>query len=398
MTSNRRRQWTMVLSVLLIGSGLAYGLLVGKPAPQPQAPSEFAPPRVDVVAVQPARRVLTVETQGTVEPLREIDLVSQVEGRVISTDGSFARGGFFAAGRILVTVEDADYRFAITRAESQVAAARQRLAEERGRALQARREWRDLGSAQANDLFLRKPQLAAAEAALRAAEADLDAALLDLDRTRISTPFNGRIRDKYVDIGQFVTPGTPIARVYATDVAQVKLPLTDRQVALLHLPLSYEDNAPDARPGADVVLRARFGNSTWEWPGRIVRTDASIDVNSRVVYAVAEVERPFARGNGSERPPLAPGLFVTASISGREIEDVVELPRSALRSDATVMLVDARRRARPRSVEVLQSTPQRTWVLGLNRGDRVIVGDPTIAIAGMEVTVNERGAIASRSD
>ncbi len=391
-----QRNWLLTLAVLLVGGGIAYALLVGKPRPVPQAPPEVVPPRVEVMTVQPARRVLSVETQGTVEPLREIDLVSQVQGQIVTTADSFASGAFFTAGEELLRVEEADYRFAIARAESQVAAARQRLAEERGRALQARREWRDLGSEEANDLFLRKPQVAAAEAALRAAEADLGAATLDLERTRLTIPFNGRVREKYVDIGQYVTPGTPIARVYATDAAQVRLPLTDRQVALLHLPLSYDNAGGETPPAADVVLRARFANQLWEWQGRIVRTEASIDVDSRVVYAVAEIQQPFAREEGSERPPLAPGLFVSASISGRAIDDVVELPRNALRPDDTVMVVDEQRRAQSRQVAVLQSTPQRMWVIGLERGERVVVSNPAVAIAGAEVTVNEAGAIVSR--
>ena len=397
MTPESRRNTMMTLAVLLIGGGIAYGLLVGKPGPEPAAAPETAPPLVDLVTVKPAQRSLSVETQGTVQPLREIDLVSQVAGRVVSTAGTFAAGGFFTSEQPLVRIEEADYQFAIARAESQVAAARQRVAEERGRALQARREWRDLGSEQANDLFLRKPQLAAAEAALRAAEADLGAARLDLERTRVSVPFNGRISEKYVDVGQYVTPGTPIARVYATDAAQVRLPLTDRQVALLHLPLSYVSGEGGSPIEAEVVLQAQFANQTWQWPGRIVRTDASIDVNSRMVYAVAEVQQPFAREPGSERPPLAPGLFVSATISGRQIDGVVELPRDALRSDGSVMVVDSQQRAQPKSVEVLQSTPHRLWVSGLDRGDRVIVSDPSVAIAGMEVTVNDKAALAGRS-
>ena len=295
-------------------------------------------------------------------------------------------------------MEQADYEFAIARAESQVAAARQRLAEERGRALQAEREWRDLGTTQANDLFLRKPQIASAEAALRAAEADLGAARLDLARTRISVPFNGRISKKHVDVGQYVAPGTPVARVYATDVAQVRLPLTDRQVALLDLPLGYDNTNAEADTGAEVLLEARFANQAWQWRGRIVRTDASIDVNSRVVYAVAEIPRPFAREQGSERPPLAPGLFVNATISGRQIENVVELPRDALRTDGSVMIVDRQDRAQARPVDVLQSNSQQMWVRGLEPGERVIVSDPTLAVAGREVTVKTNSAIAGRGE
>jgi RND family efflux transporter MFP subunit len=392
MTWARNGFWAVLL--LVAGAVVSYALLVGKPRPAPESPPAYSPPVVDVVVADPGRQALSVTTQGTVRPLREIKLVAQVGGRVESVGPRFAAGGFFSAGEELVKVEDIDYRFAIARAESQVAAARQRLAEERGRALQAKREWRDLGSEQANALFLRQPQIAAAEAALRAAQADLANAELDLKRTSISVPFNGRVSSKEVDIGQYIAPGTVIASVYDTDIAQVRLPLTGRQVALLDLPLDYEDSRDEDSARAPVVLRAWFANRLWEWQGRIVRTDATSDENSRVVYAVAEVEKPFSREPGSDRPPLSPGLFVNATISGRQLSDVALLPRSALLRSGTVMVVDAGQRVREREVQVLQSDSNQLWVHGLKRGERVIVQDPAVAIAGSEVVVNTVAGLA----
>jgi RND family efflux transporter MFP subunit len=380
---------------LIVGGGLSYGLLVGKPGPEPEPAPPFVPPVVDIRVVAPAAHSLSVETQGTVRPLREIKLVSQVGGRVEEVSPRFAQGGFFAVDEPLVKVEDVDYQFLIARAESQVAAARQRLAEEEGRALQAKREWRDLGSVQANALFLREPQLASAKAALRASEADLAAARLDLSRTSIAAPFNGRISEKFVDVGQYVSLGTVIATIYDTDVAQVRLPLTDQQVALLDLPLIYNNELPADREGVPVLLHARFANRQWQWQGKVVRTDASIDESSRVVYAVVEVQKPFERQPGSERPPLSPGLFVSATITGRQLQQVVELPRSALRSDGTVMVVDPAQLAQPQPVHVLDSDADNVWVQGLNAGARVIVRQPTLVVAGMQVTVREATALAA---
>lgn len=394
MSANGRRQAVLTSLVLVLGLGLAYALLVGKPGPAPRPAPELAPPVVDIVSVQPAARAIAVDTQGSVQPLRQVNVVSRVAGQVETVAPGFAEGGFFRAGEELVKVEDVDYGFAIARAESQVAAARQRVAEERGRARQAEREWRDLGSETANALFLRKPQLAAAEAALAAAEADLAAARLDFERTSISLPFNGRVSRKLVDVGQYVAPGSAIAEVYATDAVQVRLPLTDRQVALLDLPLTYQGEADDARAPVPVTLEARFGNRQWQWQGAVVRTDASIDVNSRVVYAVAEVTEPFARLPGSERPPLAPGLFVHARIEGRELPGVTVLPRSALHSDDSVMLVDGSERIAARPVQVLQGDARQVWVQGLKRGDRVVVSESAVMTAGMRVAVNEVSSVA----
>lgn len=373
---------------------MAYALLVGKPKPVPEAPPAAVLPQVDVVVAQPEERSLAVHTQGTVRPLREIKLVSRVSGRVEQVSPRFAEGGFFAADEALVKVEDVDYTLAIARAESQVAAARQSLAEERGRALQARREWRDLGSEDANALFLREPQIAAAEAALKSAQADLTAARLDFERTEISAPFSGRVSEKLVDVGQFVSPGTAVATVYGTDAVQVRLPLTGRQVALLDLPLSYEGGATEGQAGAPVQLRAVFANREWEWQGHIVRTDASIDENSRLVYAVAEVEKPFARDSGSERPPLSPGLFVDATIRGQPLPNVTPLPRSALRSDETVIVVDGGKVTHPRPVHILDSEGGTVWVQGLEPGERVVVREPVRLVAGMAVRVNTLADLA----
>jgi len=387
MAMSVARNGLTALIVLLVGSALAYAVLTGNPAPEPENAPTWVAPTVDVVWAQPATRALSVKTQGTVHPHREIQLVSQVSGMVEGVSGNFAQGGFFSAGETLVKIEAVDYEFAIARAESQVAASKQVVAEEEGRALQARREWRDLGSVQANDLFLRKPQIASAKASLRAAEADLAAARLDLKRTAISAPFNGRIKEKLVDVGQYIAPGTPVATLYDTDVVDVRLPLTDRQVALLELPLNSGSQDVSTVINPAVTVRAHFGNREWEWQGNIVRTDAIIDMNSRVVYAVAQVNEPFKATPGSQRPPLSPGLFVEASIEGRSLDNVSELPRAALDTDGKVMIVGEDGRAQLRDVEVLQSNADYVWLRGLLPGEQVIVGQSGSVIAGMGVEV-----------
>ncbi|MCZ6831492.1 MAG: efflux RND transporter periplasmic adaptor subunit [Gammaproteobacteria bacterium] len=380
--------------VLVCGLAVAYALLVGKPKPEPNAPVPERAPIVQVVLAEPREVTLSVRSQGTVQPRREINIVSQVAGRVQHVAEHFADGGFFEANTELVKVEDFDYQFDLIRAQARVADAQQLVAIEKGRVRQAAREWRDLGNEEANQLFLREPQLASAEAALRAAEADLGEARLNLERTSLKVPFNGRVREKHVDSGQYISLGTPVARVYATDVVEIRLPLTDRQVGLLDLPLSFEDGSVLRESGAAVTLSARFADREWQWQGQVVRTDASIDVDSRVVYVVVEVERPFAREAGSDRPPLSIGLFVDAEISGRSLPQVSLLPRDALRNDGSVLVVDESDHLQVRSVRVLKSNLRQLWVQGLVHQERVVVSQLPIAIAGMRVTVQHLERVA----
>jgi len=373
------------VAILLLGGLLIAAVATLKPAPQPRAEAPISRPQVNVMAADPRPQRLTVRSQGTVKPRREIDLVAQVAGNVTAVTDQFVDGGFFSEGKSLVQIDSRDYQLALIQAQARVAEAAQALASERGRARQAKREWRDLGNAEANDLFLRKPQLAAAEAQLASAEADRDQAQLNLQRTSITIPFAGRIRETFVDLGQYVSPGTRIASVYDTSVAEIRLPLTDRQAALLDLPLGSRSNDTD-HPGPAVTISGVIAGQPYQWQGRIVRTDASIDTRSRLYYAVAEVEAPFLVNPDSAQLPLMVGLFVEAQIQGRQLGEVVSLPREALFKRDHLYVLDADNRVRHKRVTVLASEGNRVWVKGdLSPGESIVVGQQSLLSEGVAV-------------
>jgi len=372
--------------MLFTAAGLAicFLVLVGKPATQPTELPEPRRPLVAVILAEPSDHSISVRTQGTVEPVRRVGLVAQVSGKVERVSDLFLDGRFFKAGDVLLELEKADYQFAIARAQAQEAAAAQRVAEERGRNLQAQREWRDLGTSEANDLFLRKPQLRAAEASLAAAKADVAAAKLALERTTVRAPFDGRLEKKSVDLGQFVAPGSVLAQIYATDRVEIHLPISDSQLALLELPL-FETAVVDYPA---VTLSARFGGERWQWEGKIARVEASIDRDSRVTFAIAEVSDPFG-GSEFQRPPLTPGLFVEASISGKPITASVELPATALRGDNTVLWVNENSRLERLSVELLRREQDRVWVRGVEAGLRIVAEQSSQLAAGAAIEIAE---------
>jgi len=378
--SRRRMLGSTVFT--LAGLAVCFLVFVGKPATQPTQYPEPRRPLVDVIVASPSDHSISVRTQGTVEPVRRVGLVAQVSGKVESVSELFLDGRFFRAGDVLLQLERADHEFAIARARAQEAAAAQRVAEERGRNLQAQREWRDLGASEANDLFLRKPQLRAAEASLAAAQADVAAAELALERTTVRAPFDGRLEKKSVDLGQFVAPGTVLAQIYATDRVEVHLPITDSQLALLELPL-FETAVADY---PEVVLSTRFGGERWKWQGRIARVEASIDRDSRVTFAIAEVDNPFG-DSGSQRPPLTPGLFVEATIAGKPIQQSVELPATALRGDNTLLLVNENSRLERYPVELIRRERDRVWIRGIAPGSQVVAEQSSLLAAGAAIEV-----------
>lgn len=387
------------VAILILGGLLVLAVATLKPKPTPTPVATPPPPRVEVVFASPSPQAIKVKSQGTVAPRREIDLVAEVSGRITQVAPGFVDGAFVQAHQPLITIDPRDYKTALLGAEARVADATQLLATEKGRNRQARREWRDLGNKEANELFLRKPQLAAAEAQLQSAKADREQAQLNLERTQVSIPFDGRIRNTKVDLGQYVTPGTAIASVYDTSVAEIRLPLTDRQVSLVDLPLglsnthSMESAAAEPHSiGPEVTLIGTIAGKRYTWQGHITRTEASLDTRSRLYYAVAEVKDPFRvtgnfLKNDTIQAPLIVGLFVEAEIQGRELEDVITIPHEALFKRNHLYILDANNRAHEKVVSLLHTDGQQAWIRGdIRKGDAIVVGRQSLLSEGMVVT------------
>ena len=282
----RLKKIALPLIILIAAALVVTGLNLSRPKPEQQSLSEPMAPKIRAMMAVPKPQNIVVHAQGTVRPKREIDLASQVSGQIMSVSDLFVSGGFFKQGDTLLLLDSRDYKIEIIRAKSRIAEAEQLLATERGRVFQARREWRDLGNKAGNKLFLREPQLKAAEATLEAAKADLEQAQINLERTSIKAPFDGRIRNINVNIGQYLTVGMKVAKVFAVDTAEIRLPITISQSELLELPLT-----PSQETRLPVSLATTVGGHQWQ--GYISRTDASIDPRSRVIYGIVEVEKPF---------------------------------------------------------------------------------------------------------
>lgn len=377
MTPTQRK--VLPLLILLVCAGIVWALVSFKPTPKVRLAVEPPPPALPVVYAKPTHRTVMVHSQGTVRPRWRIDLVAEASGRVINVADNFVNGGFFSKGEELLKIEPVNYQVALARAETQLAQARQTLAQERGQAQLAQREWQDLGNDEANALFLRKPQIAAAEAQLKQAGAELEKAKLDLARTSLRAPFNGRLLEASVQVGDQAVNGAVVGKAFATDIMEVPLPLTTRQLGLVDLPL-YANADIDV----PVAFSVEVGGHTYRWSGRIVRTEASFDTQSRVVYAIAEVAGAYGR-RGDGAPPFAPGLFARAEITGKAFDDAIELPRTALYERDKLLTLNSENRLEVQSVEVVQVDGDSALVRGIHAGTPILLERPTFLIQGMEV-------------
>lgn len=376
------------MATLAVASAWAWKIFNDRPVVETRPP-EIPVPVIRAVPVTLQTLRLTVMSQGTVAPRTQTTLFPEIAGRVLEVSPSLADGGFFEAGAELLRIDPTDYRLQVVQAEAQIAQARLTLETEEAQAEVARREWESLGEGEARPLLRRVPQIARARAALSSAQAALAQAERNLEKTRIAAPFAGRVLRKNVDIGQYVTPGTSVATIYSVDYAEIRLPLPDEDLAYVDLPLSYRGGGSQKRQPV-VLLRAEFGQRQHSWTGRIVRTDGTIDPRTRMIHAIAQVADPYGRGPDPDRPPLAVGMFVEAEIQGRLMQDVVALPRAALRGEDQVLVVDSESKLRFRRVSVVRLERERVLIdSGLAEGELVSLATLATVVDGMKVRIQE---------
>lgn len=341
---------------------------------------------VEAIPAELSTLNFVVYSQGEAEPRTETTLVAEVAGQIVSVSPNFIAGGFFREGEMLLQIDPSDYETALLRAQATLASRRAQYADQKARSEQALKDWRNLGrEGEPSDLVLRKPQLAEALAGVQAAEAELQEAERDLERTRIRVPYDGLVRSKMVDIGQFVSPGTPLGVTFAIDTAEIRLPLSGSDLAYLDLPSATRLDNAHLVP---VTLKADDGGVGGTWEAQIVRTEGVIDKASRVLYAVAEVVDPYGVLGQSDQAELKMGTFVRAEIQGRRVEDVIVMPRAVLRSDNTVLVANEQRQLEVRPVSVARAEPRNVYISGgIDEGEMVITTSIDAPIPGTQLAI-----------
>ena len=323
--------WThlvVTLVILMCAFGLvAYIVNSGPVAPKNSTPGAVAV-AVEAVPLRQQSYRVWINSFGTVRAMRHSELMSEVAGKVVWISDNIRPGQRFTEGEVLLRLDDTEFEINLNIAAAEVASAQLDYTRELAQVEYAGQQWNQLPETDAaRRLALREPQVAAAKAQLQAAQARLRKARIDLQRTRITAPFDGKILQQNIELGQVVDASELLASIYSTAAAEVRLPVKVSDLA--HLPL---DTLPD-KP-MEVVLETEMGNTTHRWKGKIVRSEDVFDSNTRMLFLVARIENPFI--TNSRQAPMRVGQFVKARIQGREYAQVFVLPRKAVSQASTV--------------------------------------------------------------
>lgn len=295
---------------------------------------------VETVQLMPRDYTVVVNSFGRVQPRTEGELVAQVSGQIIDVSPNFRDGGFFEAGETLITIDPRDYKIQVDIAAAELANAKVNLEEQQALADQARKDRAILNKqGLASDYALRKPQVAAARSQIDAAQAKLAQARLAVERTEIKAPYAGRILSRSVDRGVVVSNNQALARIYATDRVEVRLPLKNSELGYVELPENYRNEGSGQSHLPSVTIINNLGTAPEQWPATLVRTAGAIDEQSQQLYVTAQIENPYLV-NKDGRRPLKIGQYVTAQIQGRTLPGAIVIPNSAIYQGSYVYLFD----------------------------------------------------------
>ncbi|NQY87352.1 MAG: efflux RND transporter periplasmic adaptor subunit [Colwellia sp.] len=381
-----KKQIILPIVILVVGVIAYFGFASLKKPPEEKAAVDNTP----IVAIENivvAPMTLQVSSYGIVKPKYETSLVAQVKGEIVELNDVFVRGGFVKKGQLLARIDPNDYHAALIDAQANMASARAALEKEVAQGKVAEREWKYITDTSPTELSLRKPQLAQELARVKSAQATVLRAQRNLQRTEITAPYDAMIDSRLIGLGSFVSIGSQIGKLLGTAIAEVRLPVADKQLQFL---------IAQGRQ-AKVKLRGSYAGKSIEWLADIVRNEGVIDDKSRMTYLVAEIINPYllpgqlaeqnATGNTvvGNLVPLRFGSYVKAEILGVAIANASILPRYlvvgnkvALLSDDSTLHYATIDIVRQQGADIVVSS-------GLLNGDRLIVSALDSPVNGMKL-------------
>lgn len=368
---------TVIISVVAIAIILGANVGIKKflEANKPEAEKKEREEKLPVVEIEVLRKSdleFSLFSEGVVTTRRETILSAEVPGRIVEVHPQFEVGMTFQAGEVVAQIDRLNFETAVAQAKSAAADAELNLVQERARATQAARDWKNIGGGkEASDLVLRGPFLRSAEAKVEAAEAALAQAKKDLKRTAIRAPFKGRMRQVSLNVGATVAPGTQLGRIY------------DHERLMVRLPFSLDDYA-QIPEDPEIKLWSEIGGRTFEWEGEVMWSLGEVDQATVSAYLLVQV---LANEEASSKFRLpATGQFLTAKVGGSVLPNVVPVPRLAIQGRDRVGVLNRENQLEYRTLEIGHSDEDFVYATaGVVDGDKAIVTKLEVPVEGMSL-------------
>ena len=344
----------------------------------PEAAGDVAKPTANVVQPVPTEQSLTLELTGSVRMSEKATISSEVTGRVAWVSPEFKNGGTLAAHERIVRIDSTEFELRVQAAQRAVEAAEARVWMERARGEEEAKAFsRENPGEEASDWVRRLPAIARAEAELKQARVELVLAKLQVERTNLSLPYDSRVVNADVEVGELVGPAESVGRasslglVYRTGARQVEAPIE---------PLDLERLSPAIGRSAEIHSLGKV------YTAQIARVSSVVAPKTRLATLFLE----FSEEHEADALPV-PGTFVHVTISGPVRDNVYVLPEAALQEQSRVWMVEGGvlREFAPQTLGHISGG----WVVeAFDAAEGVVVGTVPGAREGLEVQVENAGS------
>ena len=331
-------------------------------------------PTVKISPINAEDFKITVSSFGEVMPLESTLVAAQVSGEVVSWHPEFVSGGLVKRGDVLFTIEKDSYEAALLQAEADLSLAEAQLIEELAKADVAKKEAQKLNRT-VSDLYLRKPQVMSAKAAVKSAKAKLKLAKRDLDNCEVLAPYDALVVKRDIGVGQFVAQGQTVAELNNIEYAEITIPIAGFDSMFLPSNLSEQP-----------ATIANRGLSFTEREGVIVRDLGVIDQKTRMTQLVVRITDPYSLK--TDAPAIKYGSYVEVNFAGKTLNNVFKLPQELVTNRKVWIVEDERLQSK--SVSILREEGEYFLIDdGLSDGDKIVMTVPEYPQNGMQVKTSD---------
>ena len=389
----KRKSILLPLGVLILGGCFALILVKTGPVVE-QGKLIGKSPLVHVVSLAKKAQPISITTHGKVIPSRKITLQSELSGRVVWQHDALIAGGRLKQGEIAVRIDARDYELALKQQQAHVSRAQLELDVEKGRRKVAEQAWKlleDKKNINHNEsLVLRDPQLRTAEVTLASMQSSLRKARLNIKRTAIRVPFNALVLNESAEIGQWVNQQTMLGTLVGTDSYWIQISIPVEQLSYLMIP---QVNIKEKR-GSKVTIVQTADTQHVTRTGYVFQLLGDLDPVGGMARLLVTVNDPLGLDNKDATGlPLFLGAFVDVTLDGGMINNVVSIPRTAIQTGNTVLIVDDQSILRAHKFTIVWDYIDHVLAYLDDITYPIVVGSTSTLIPGMKVRISNNNSI-----
>lgn len=398
------------VAVIMLGSRF-------KSQPEKVTTEEFAT-KARIISVPRLKLKINAIGYGYVRATETWDAVAEVAGKVVYRSDKLKDGEFVAEGDELLTIDPSSYRLALSKIEAQIETSkikdettrlsmktrRQELAL-LDKEFQRQQKLAKKGNVSQSTLDNTERNLLTAKANLQSLEnnvlinraerdvlwVQLEQAKQDLAKTHLLAPMDARITEVKISESQYANRGQLLFRADGIDTAEVESqfpagklrPLVSSSLNALEKTLNLPNNWAPGVKGLSAIVSVQHSDHIVKWDATISRVSATINPQTQSLGIVAQVDNPYKQAVSGHRPPLISDMFVKVEIIGKNNNQFIVIPASALHEGrAYVMNVEKRLEFR----KVVVGFYQDGYVVikkGLKPKEKIVTSDLVPAIQGM---------------